>query len=193
VPNESLRNWRELVGAKRKEMLTGLGRVPFIDDYLKAQLDRVEPSDQFELAYHPSRVQLTTGGWRDRVYVVEAIKYINTRGSWPWEHGGQNYQPLSEVQAIESSPTRLRARLATKIYAVGESGMGGVVFTLVTSSGRSLPYTIGGSAVDWVELPVGVSPDEIIDVITHDRGRPQEAEEIRGGAPYAWCLYQLPD
>jgi hypothetical protein len=110
---------------------------------------------------------------------------------WPWEISGAAYPSdrdvsINDVIEIESSPTRLSAKVAMKISADGETGMGYYALTLLTEDGRGIPCISDNP--DWVELPNGISPRQITDVIPHE-GRSEARNEE--GRPVALCLYRL--
>jgi hypothetical protein len=113
-------------------------RYPRIPRGLYEQLLAVEPAVDFELDYRPCRVKLTEGTMHDRVYVQEARRWVEIWGVWPDEDDYTTEIPISEVAEISSSPVRLPAPLAEKMYAAGESGMGYCVFTLVLADGRHI-------------------------------------------------------
>jgi hypothetical protein len=165
------------------------GRVPRITAHLAGALARVVPSCDQELEYRPCRVKLRSGEWRDRVYVQEATSYLSHWGIWPWEDRDKDYLPLDDVVEIDDSPTRIPAHVATSIYAAGESGMGYCIFTLVTADGRRIAC-MTGNAVDWVDLPSGVSPRDVVDVSPQEGRDEVNAGFGVGGSRYAWCLYR---
>lgn len=158
---------------------------------LREQLERVAPSHDGALAYRPCRVRLRSGAWHDRVYVVEADAYRRVWGAWPEDDGARRAIAIEDVVEIEGSPHRLPAALATAQYAGGESGMGYVILTVVLRDGRRLPRVLG-NALDFPALPVGVTTEEIVDVVREGRDvfRDRSPRPDEGTAPYAWCLYR---
>ncbi|HLA93869.1 MAG TPA: hypothetical protein VJO36_10070 [Actinomycetota bacterium] len=154
----------------------------------------MEPSKDRGFEYRPCQVVLRTGEVVDRVYVSDARSYINRSGSWPWEATGVLYIPIAEISEIRPSPSRIPARFANEMYRAGESGMGYFVYTLVLRDGRRLPYVTG--AVDFPNLPRGVSPAHIVDLLPHV-GRSELQPEghwtddpHQQGADYHWSLYR---
>jgi hypothetical protein len=115
---------------------------------------------------------------------VEAQPYINVWGVWPEDDPGKSSVNILEVVALTESPFRLPLRFAEVLYRAGESGMGYIVFTMVFSDGTKAS-SAGGNAVDFVALPPGKTPADIVEVLPHvgrDSGpmtRPK----------YSWCLY----
>jgi hypothetical protein len=166
-------------------------RYPPIPSDLREQLMAVPPSGDTSLEYRPCRVTLTDCRVVDRVYVMEQGMYVTWWGVWPDQDHGKSSVPIDAVVRIEESPTRLPVAIANRIYEAGESGMGYCVFTLELRDGRRLPF-VTGNAVDFVDLPPGVKPSDIVTVFPHEgrdhfQGRTM-APHTRG-APYAWCLY----
>jgi hypothetical protein len=113
------------------------------------------------------------------------MPWVGLWGSWPAFDRGKEEIDIREITELSESPWRLPSRLADRLYAGGESGMGYYVFTLVLADGRRIA-TFTGNAVDFPYLPEGVVGRDVIDVIPHvgrDEGQLQEAPA------YEWCLY----
>lgn len=162
--------------------------IPGLPKYLREQLARIAPSMDGTLAYHPTQVRLCDGRIIDRVYVVEADAYKHVWGIWPWEDAGKSYIPLEEIEDLWESPSRLPAALATRQYRQGESGMGYCIFMLVLSDGRRAPC-VTGNAVDFPQLPDGVSMHDVVDLLPGE-GR-EEVEGSAGRSPeYHWSFYR---
>lgn len=158
-------------------------RVPIITPNLLAELMRVEPSGERSPGeYRPCEVELRDGTLRDRVYVVDAISHIFRWGFYPEESIS-----LLNVKHIRSSPIRLPANLANKLYHGGETNMGGISFGLVLRDGRTI-WAVTGNAVDFLEYPSGVSASDVVDVI---HGWKDWSQSSIRNAPYSWCLYCL--
>lgn len=171
------------------------GDFPPIPKTLFDELMVVEPSQSGNLQYRPCKTILKNGQILDRVYVVEAESYIDIWGVWPEEDKGKKAISIQDVAHIESSPVRIPAKLADKMYRAGESAMGGCIFTLLFKDGRKLAY-VTGNAVDFVKLPQAVTSEMIIDLYPHE-GR--DSVEIKTMDPqarvaeYYWCLYLKPE
>ncbi|MCA1695051.1 MAG: hypothetical protein LC749_10100, partial [Actinobacteria bacterium] len=204
VARESLAGWLPYVAAysstdhNERAALDRLivAQIPIIPDRLKAQLELVEPTIKRDISYRPCRVRLRDGAILDRVLVVEAEPYIKHWGGWPQLSSTPNHLDISEVVSLEESPFRLPARLATKMYEAGESGMGYCFFTLVLHDGRRLPMSTS-NAVDFPDLPAGISPEMVADVLPHE-GRDlvwQDGADGPSPPPQAvrWCLYRAHD
>ena len=102
----------------------------------------------------------------------------------PLDDPGKRSISIAEVAHLRSSPVRLAADLASRLYAAGESGMGGMIFTLVARDGRRLAF-VGGNAIDFPVWPADLDPADIVDVLPHV-GRNTATGSL---ASYTWCLY----
>ena len=172
-----------------------------INDDLRAQLEKIEPSNIDGAQLRPCRVILKDGSALDRVYVVDSETYRKLSGSGPGECGKRNeFVSITQIARIEDSPQRVPSGLATKMYRAGESGMGYYVFTLVLRDGRRLPYVTSGLA-DFVNFPLGVSSSMVKDLLPHEgKEQLQDAqhhwknnEECTRGSRFLWCLYRCPE
>ena len=166
-----------------------LDRVPVLTAELTAELLAIEPSRDRDLEYRPSRVRMLDGSVVDRVQLVEASSYIRFWGMWPTDDPDKESVRLSDVSHIEEFPMRIPPQFASKMYAAGESAMGGCFFVLLLRDGRRLPCATG-NVVDFVKFPAGVDPTDIVDLIPHDRGQPGDLppSEAWSGRQYSWCL-----
>jgi hypothetical protein len=63
--------------------------------------------------------------------------------------------------------------------------MGGCFFVFVARDGRRISCDTG-NAVDLIDLPNGVAPDDIVDIRPHQRV--PDGDRARS-AEYAWSLY----
>ena len=166
-------------------------RFPVIPALLWHQLLQIEPSRHGECEYRPARVVLRTGQTYDRVYLVEARRYIRVWGLWP-EDSAKKTVELGEVERLEESRLRLPAQLANKVYDAGESHMGCHVFTVILSDGRRLPCATG-NAVDFPSLPEGVTSADVVDVVPHEGGIGDgSGPPAQLGPDCHWCLYNAP-
>jgi hypothetical protein len=160
---------------------------PILSADLRAQLELVPLAHDRDFALAPCQVTLASGGVVDRVYVVEADGYF---GLWGWDER-RPYISLDDVVAIRESPTRLPSKYSDRVYQAGESGMGYVVFTVVTSNGSRYPFSMG-DAVDFPNWPPNVEPRDVIDVLPHvgrEAFRDGGYQPTQHGADYFWCLY----
>lgn len=153
-----------------------------------AQLRGIEPS-RGEVLYYPCAVALKDGRSFDRVLVVSAAFTSETFPEERW------ILFADQVSEFRESPYRIPASLAKKAYDFGESGMGYIMFTLVLADGRRLPYARGSGIIDFVNLPEGVTSDDLVDLVP-DEGR-SEINRRRGdpgvtGSDYYWCPFYKP-
>jgi hypothetical protein len=162
----------------------------FIPSMLYEQLLEIPASHAGDLDYRPCQVTLRDGSTVERVYVVEALPYFRTWGIAPEDDGAKSWLSIHEVRSVRESPDRLDARLATKMYEAGESGMGYCVFQLALEDDRRLDCLTGG-AVDFIDWPSGVLPAMVRDLIPH-AGDARTSTERVGEADYSWCLFQRP-
>lgn len=162
-------------------------RYPALPAPLREQLLAVPPSVDGGFAYRPCRLLLTSGRAIERAYVQEARAYHRLWGVWPEDDPGKQSISIVRVAAIEPSPHRLPAPLATRLYELPESGMGYRVFTLALRNGRRLPC-VTGNAVDYVAFPPDVRATDVIDVRSGANGA-VDSGRLRQ-ASYAWCLYE---
>lgn len=109
----------------------------------------------------------------------------NIGGVWPLDDPCKSSFSIARVKRIFSSPSRLPALLANKLYRGGETSMGGTSFALILRDGRRIPV-LTGNAVDFPEYPPEVKPSDIVDVI---HGYNEISASRIGTADYCWCLY----
>jgi hypothetical protein len=153
---------------------------------LRAQLERIPPTKDGMMKYHPCKVTLKDKKEQDCVYVVDAAEYIKTWGVWPDQDKGKREIRIEEVEEIMESPSRLPLAMAQRLYDAGESGMGYVAFELTYRDG-SRNVHVSGNAVDFVRLPDGKTMRDIVDVHPHaGRG----ASGHLSAPEYYWCLYE---
>lgn len=183
----SIRRWNE--DTKRYEPFSpGERKYPTLPPALRRQLERVPPTKDGLMTYHPCRLTLKDGKKQDYVYVADAAIYIKTWGVWPDQDKGKREIEIGNVEAIEESPSRLPPVFAQRLYDSGESGMGYVAFALSFRDG-SRSIHISGNATDFVLLPEGKTMQDVLDVHPH-AGR---GESGHLHAPeYFWCLYENP-
>lgn len=170
-----------------------MSQIPKLPGVLRQNLERVEPSKDKHgrtvVHYYPCSATRSDGEQLDRVCVTDAQAYYRVWGIWPWDDGGKLYVPLSDIADLESSQYRLPATLASKLYDVGESGMGYYRFAMILRDGRQIPTYTGG-LVDFPGLPPEITSEDIVDVIPD-----ADIEMFAGVArpetpPYYWSLYR---
>jgi len=162
---------------------------PVISDLLLAQLRAVPPTGD-GIEYRPCRVCLDDGSWQDHVYVQEVDSWLYHRGAAPATDGRREV-PFARVQEIRDSASRLPVDIAQTLYRAGETNMGGISFALITRGAQRITAEAGG-AVDFVDLPEGIAPSDIVGVEPHARDA-RFGRHRRTTLPFAWCLYSLPE
>jgi hypothetical protein len=115
---------------------------------------------------------------------MEAQAYIDVWGVWPEDDFGKQHIRVDDVATLAESPFRLPVALADQLYRAGESGMGYSAFTLVFRDGAQINVVSGG-AIDFVPMPEGRAPADIVRVIPHS-GRDQAP---LSSPKYHWCLF----
>jgi hypothetical protein len=157
-----------------------------IPEPLLRQLDAIEPSHDSGLEYRPCLVTLRDGRKIDCVYVLPFDAYIRAWGATPEQDQAKASLLIDDVVAITESPSRLPARLADRIYRAGETGMGYCTFSLKFRDGSEQRYTTG-NAVDFVAMPQGQAPNDVVDVVTHNA--PWSTDDWTT-LQYHWCLFE---
>ena len=149
---------------------------------LSSQLMSVEPSSpRYFLEFRPCRAFLKDGSVVEHVIFAQAEAYVKSWGIWPEDDRKKRSLLVEDVVRIVESPVRLPAVFANRLYAAGETSMGGLRFDLVLNTGQCLPCGTGG-VVDFVELPPTVHPDMIVDVI--QGGPPLSGKWYEGRAAF---------
>jgi hypothetical protein len=174
---------------------TGPVDYPHLTSSQQRQLAKVETTTDGICQYAPCRVILASDDVIDRVYIVESYGYSRVWGIDPSLDKGKRSVAIEDVVTIQSSPRRLPASLANKLYAAGESGMGYTLFVVVMRDGSRLPF-VCGNAVDFPNWPDGIDPREAVDVLPHagrDIFRDRAPDPTESSAEYAWCLYGGPE
>lgn len=168
---------------------TNRPRFPKLPLALRDQLSSIVPSRDGDIEYYPCDVRLHDGRMVERVYVVSEIPYINHWGVYPENDPAKRSISITDVAFLVESPSRLPPQFANELYRAGESGMGYSVFTVVFSQrfgiGRKRQSYVTGNAVDFIEYPSGMGPDNVKAVLPH-AGRDASP---RNGLKYSWCLY----
>jgi len=159
-------------------------KYPFLNDELRQQLQKIEPSNDGMMNYFPCMIMLSSGKQVDCVYFAEADSYIKIGGVWPDEDDGKKFIKIEDVASIYPSPSRLPFQLAQKMYKSGESGMGYCVFTLKFRDGFTQAY-LCGNAIDFVSLPTGKTMADVVDLLPHEGRKEQQMPKL----DYWWCLF----
>ena len=80
------------------------------------------------------------------------------------------------------------AKLATKLYEAGESGMGYEIFTLRMKSNEEFVF-VTNNVVDFPDLPEGFTTSDIKSVFPHKGREHAMGTSHRRGADFQWCFY----
>lgn len=142
-----------------------------------SQVESIEPSDTDTQKHRPCRLILKDGRIVSRAICVEDHRGFITAG---WIHP-------DTVAKIEPSSERMPAKLASKLYAAGESGMGYEIFIMKMKDGTSYVF-VTGNIVDFPDFPEGYGTEDVKDVFPH-QGREQSKQEYRQGRKFEWCYY----
>lgn len=161
--------------------MPGYGALP---EELALELDRVEPSGTGEFKYRPCAVTLKSGQRVEAVYVAPEGPYIRMWGVYPENDKGKRAIRIEDVAEIRESELRLPARFADRVYAAGECGMGGNIFSVRFRNGQELTF-IGGSVVDFIRYPLGLTMKDVVSVSSASRGAKDKIEL----PDYYFCLY----
>lgn len=137
------------------------------------------------MEFRSCQVTLKNGDVLDNVYIAELDSYLKDWGMLPNYDSGKMSILIEDIENITSSPNRLRPELANKLYQAGESGMGYCIFKMIFDNGQTLDV-LTGNAVDFVPIPIGLTTDNIIDVLPHAGSR----TNYTNGINYYWCLFE---
>lgn len=163
---------------------------PEIDGQLLSAINVVEPSFDGVCHYRPCTIELAAGDRVERVLCVRADEY---RQAWGPGGHGRGIDPTN-IRGVTESKLRLPARFANRLYEVGESGMGYVIYTIVLCDGRKLPRCTG-NVVDFPALPRDISSEDIQDVVPgvgHPEWRNREPTARESSATHGWFVYEAP-
>jgi len=156
------------------------------------QLSKVQPSFHDGTRLYPCEVVTDDGTVHPRVYVMEAQSLLKYWGSWPWEYGFGSWLKVETIQSLRSSPVRLHAELASRLYDAGESGHAYYAFGVELLDGRRIHHLTAGVA-DFPQWRADVEPADAIEVFPHERNPDWETRaptEHESGADYMWAPFQ---
>ncbi|TNE60883.1 MAG: hypothetical protein EP335_17755 [Alphaproteobacteria bacterium] len=106
-------------------------------------LELIQPSSDGVTRIYPCDIVLKDGSTRARVAIL-----VGGFGASGWAVGADREIVWNDVQYVHESPERLPARIANKLYEVGEAGMGYLLFWLEDASGRTA-RCYSGNVVDF--------------------------------------------
>jgi len=160
---------------------------------LLAKLNTVPGSfDQNGYEYRPCCLTLRAGTVHPGTYVQEYSGWHNIGTIEPFAHG-LSWVAIEDVMGIEESPERFPPAVATAINKRHEVGMGFKLFSIETADGASYPYV--GYLGDFLELPDGVDPKDVVAITDqplgmHQLPRKARLAECRHDAEFEWCIYE---
>lgn len=114
----------------------------------------------------PCSIELTDGPAFEFALAWENRRFSDA-GKWVNPH---------RIKGISKCLKRMPARFARLIYDAGESGMGYHICVVELCDGNSFVHSAGNLIIDLVNLPVGYSSEDIVNVLPH-QGRERVREE----------------
>jgi hypothetical protein len=156
------------------------------------QLAMVQPSFHNGTRLYPCEVVTDDGTVHPRVYVMEARSLLKYWGGWPWEQGFGNLLRAETIRSLRSSPARLHAELASRLYDAGESGMAYYAFGAELLDGSRLHYVTAGTG-DFPCWGPDVEPTDAVEVLPHERNPEWETRspnEHESGSDYMWAPFR---
>jgi hypothetical protein len=159
-----------------------------ISQELLSQLQQVEPSRYGDVDLNPCRVTLRDGRVLPRILMIDADQWHQAWGDLIEDKDFAEQVPIQDVVRVEESAFRLPAQLASKMYAAGESAMGGSRFALILEDGRRF-FCGTGAIVDFVDLPPDVTVDQVVELIPHE-GR--LVRDRLDPSDFAICFFRMP-
>jgi hypothetical protein len=104
-------------------------------------------------------------------------------------------KPFLDVETVKSvgpSPSKTPIAIERKMYRHGETHMGGFVVTFVLRDGTSFVHA-GGDFCEFVAVPKGYAPDDIVDVAFEDNRGTELAKTGWLKSPdWKWCIFEKP-
>ncbi len=143
-------------------------------------VEAIEPSVKAYNNYEqlrPCQLILKDGRIIPRAICVEDHRGFVTDG---WIHP-------DSVEQILPSLERMPARLATKLYHAGESGMGYQLFTMKMKDGSSHIF-VTSNVVEFPDFANGYGTNDVDDVYPH-HGREQTKLGYQQERSFEWCFY----
>ena len=174
--------WRRVVWAK--PFAAGL---PVLDERLLGQLRSITRTSR-RARSTPCRLVLKDGSVRERVFLVEASRFLTAWGAFP-DVGDPRFLDAADIERIEPSPFSLPAWIGRKVHRGAKVVNGQRYFRLKLRDGRKLSCSTPTLA-DFVDLPEGVSVDDVVSV--KKERRPKDIENRLPQAAHEWCVYRDP-
>jgi hypothetical protein len=137
--------------------------------------------------YRPCEVELSDGSVNSYVYVADSVSYFHQWGVDPEDDPGKSSILIEDISRIKESPYRLPPAIASEILRRHPGGMektGGFYLRL---EGNRYLHCHTGDAVDFLNWPEGVTPDQVTGVLDSPAyGQRLEAS----GAEFWWALFE---
>ncbi len=139
---------------------------------------------------YPCSVEQHDGTHWPRVLFVERTDYDR------WYHGTYGMKdPFLDVETVKSvnpSPSKTPVLIEKRMYANGETRMGGFVVTFILRDGERFVHA-GGNFCEFVSVPESYTPDDIADVMFEGYPRMDLRKTKWLGSPdWKWCVFERP-
>jgi hypothetical protein len=99
---------------------------------------------------------------------------------------------VETVKSVGPSPSKTPVAIEKRMYQYGETRMGGFVVTFVLRDGKRFVHA-GGGFCEFVSVPEGYKPDDVVDVIFEGRPRIDLGKTKWLESPdWKWCVFERP-
>lgn len=184
--------WRFLNAQRNTEVVIRQRRPrPRLPPYLANQLALVAPSvSDSGFEYRPCEVEMSDGSVNSYVYVADSVSYFSEWPVDPEDDPAMRSVSIQEILEIRESPYRLPPAIASELLHRpgwgGRERTGGYYVRL--EGGRRYLHCVGtGDAVDFLDWPEGVAPDQVTELLSG----PVYGECLAAqGVDYSWALYE---
>jgi hypothetical protein len=143
------------------------------------KLRRIEPG----VWGWPCAVSLDDGTSHEICLAYEN-KHYSDKGSWLSPH---------RVTDIRECKSRMPLRFARAIRNAEESGTGYHIYVVELADGGSFVHIAGNLGIDLVNLPVGCTSQDIINVVPHAGRERSQTEGCRKNDNYPILEFAMPD
>lgn len=155
-----------------------------LPQHVQVALSQIEPSITMGLRHWPCDIELVGGRIEERVI-------LTTPGAVGIDSRGSEVLRLAadEIVMVRNHRDRLPPKLANRLYARGESGMGYFIFAVKLRDGRELPF-FTGDIVDFPNWPPGVHASDVVKLCKDEPRalRDREVTEHEETRPHRWCV-----
>lgn len=162
-----------------------VGRIPVV---LWKELRRLPRASEHT---YPCSVETVDGTYWPRVLFAEKATYHkHFEGTYGME---DPFLDVESVKAVRPSPSKTPAAIERRMYRHGETRMGGFVVTFVLGDGKRFVYS-GGDFCEFVSVPEGYRPDDIVEVVFEGHSRIDLAKAKWIESPdWKWCIFESPE